>query len=445
MDNAAYHLDVVKFLHENRTEGCTTNAMDWAAENGHLDIVKFLHENRTEGCTKDAMNWAAQDGHLNIVKFLHENRTEGCTTYAMDMAAENGHLNDDRDDSLALIIGLFLLLLYLFCCTGKDDQETPKYERNVTQTPLDHILCNVTQTPPNHDIKRSVAVSTSTMMTLEYAAEKGRLDLIKTLFDVEKYSAPNIIDIASKNGYLDIVEFLHSKHQKCTTSAMDLAAANGHIDVVRFLNEQRFEGCTVRAMDFAAANGHLNVLEFLHGERSEGCTGDATVYAAANGHIEVLRFLFDHYLEGRISEAIEAALRNGHQGVVDFMFDNYLDTTITNDPQVFLFKEDDSCMRLFLKTLVKIDDRTKTMVNFVISTGYEGDIILSDHLWDLMRERIDDSGNIQITAGGETIQCNVERCSSVNIIGLRMLVSLGIDISFSSNATATFTKYFDFL
>ena len=36
-----FHLEIVKFLHENRTEGCE-NAMDFAATSGHLEIVKFL-------------------------------------------------------------------------------------------------------------------------------------------------------------------------------------------------------------------------------------------------------------------------------------------------------------------------------------------------------------------------------------------------------------------
>jgi hypothetical protein len=35
-------LEVVKFLHFNRTEGCTTKAMVWATMNGHLEIVEFL-------------------------------------------------------------------------------------------------------------------------------------------------------------------------------------------------------------------------------------------------------------------------------------------------------------------------------------------------------------------------------------------------------------------
>ncbi len=70
------HLDVVKWLHQNRKEGCTTNAMDLAANNGHLDVVKWLHRNRREGCTKAAMTGAAGNGHLEIVEWLHRNRKE---------------------------------------------------------------------------------------------------------------------------------------------------------------------------------------------------------------------------------------------------------------------------------------------------------------------------------------------------------------------------------
>ena len=86
MDEAAEngHLNIVKWLHENRTEGCSTKAIDDAAGNGFLDVVKWLHENRTEGCTTSAIDLAAISGHFDIVKFLHENRTEGCTNKAFD-------------------------------------------------------------------------------------------------------------------------------------------------------------------------------------------------------------------------------------------------------------------------------------------------------------------------------------------------------------------------
>jgi hypothetical protein len=38
-----------------------------------LEVVKWLHENRTEGCTPYAMHFAAREGHLEVVKWLHQN------------------------------------------------------------------------------------------------------------------------------------------------------------------------------------------------------------------------------------------------------------------------------------------------------------------------------------------------------------------------------------
>uniref|UniRef100_K3W8V4 Ankyrin repeat protein n=1 Tax=Globisporangium ultimum (strain ATCC 200006 / CBS 805.95 / DAOM BR144) TaxID=431595 RepID=K3W8V4_GLOUD len=60
------------------------------AGRGHLKIVSFLHENRTEDCTTQAMDCAARRGHLDVVMFLHENRNKGCTIVVMDLAAANG-------------------------------------------------------------------------------------------------------------------------------------------------------------------------------------------------------------------------------------------------------------------------------------------------------------------------------------------------------------------
>ena len=66
----AGYLEMVKFLHFKRKEGCVSRTMNCAVDNGHLEIVKFLHYNRTEGCTRRAMNLAAENGHLEVVKFF---------------------------------------------------------------------------------------------------------------------------------------------------------------------------------------------------------------------------------------------------------------------------------------------------------------------------------------------------------------------------------------
>ncbi|GAB9477465.1 hypothetical protein Gpo141_00014543, partial [Globisporangium polare] len=50
------HLEVIKFLHENRGDDCTTTAMDEAATNGHIEVVEYLNRNRTEDCRVGALS-----------------------------------------------------------------------------------------------------------------------------------------------------------------------------------------------------------------------------------------------------------------------------------------------------------------------------------------------------------------------------------------------------
>lgn len=55
---------------------------DMAVAYGHLSLLPHV-----TGFTARAMDLAARHGHLDVVKWLHENRSEGCTTDAMDLAA----------------------------------------------------------------------------------------------------------------------------------------------------------------------------------------------------------------------------------------------------------------------------------------------------------------------------------------------------------------------
>ncbi len=40
----------------NELYNSTKHTFLWASENGYLEVVKWLHKNRTEGCTRKAMN-----------------------------------------------------------------------------------------------------------------------------------------------------------------------------------------------------------------------------------------------------------------------------------------------------------------------------------------------------------------------------------------------------
>lgn len=86
------HLSLVQYYHQNHLEGCTSDAMDMAAEYGNLDVVEFLHNHRDEGCTEYAMEEAIVNGHANVVRWLYHNREERCL--ALDYALRH---YDDLD------------------------------------------------------------------------------------------------------------------------------------------------------------------------------------------------------------------------------------------------------------------------------------------------------------------------------------------------------------
>ncbi|KAG7377539.1 hypothetical protein PHYPSEUDO_011490 [Phytophthora pseudosyringae] len=90
MDAAARygHLGVVRWLHEHRGEGCSTDSMDWAICRGDVAMATWLQANRTEGCTDFAMTYAGFGGHLEVLHWLSENRSEGRPRLALRAAAQ---------------------------------------------------------------------------------------------------------------------------------------------------------------------------------------------------------------------------------------------------------------------------------------------------------------------------------------------------------------------
>ena len=84
---------MVQWLNKHRTEGCTTNAVDWAAEEGHLNVFQWLDQHRSEGHTTDALDFSAAFGRYEVVKYLYDQHKTECTSIAVDYAARHGHLS----------------------------------------------------------------------------------------------------------------------------------------------------------------------------------------------------------------------------------------------------------------------------------------------------------------------------------------------------------------
>eukprot|EP01133_Synstelium_polycarpum_P018236 gene18236-21818_t len=83
-------LEIITYLATYPEITLNSDTFDVAASKGNLDVVKFLHQNCTSGCSEEAMTYALIYNHVPVYTFLHENRTEGCAANTMAQLAGNG-------------------------------------------------------------------------------------------------------------------------------------------------------------------------------------------------------------------------------------------------------------------------------------------------------------------------------------------------------------------
>ncbi|EFA86099.1 hypothetical protein PPL_01336 [Heterostelium album PN500] len=110
---------------------------DQAAQNGHLETVKWIVANRTEGCSLDALDFAARNGHIAVVEFLLLHFKK-CAQYTMDCAAYGKHLNVIKYiDTVGS--GPGCSFLSVVCIATNGDMETLNYlhDRQLIRTKPD--------------------------------------------------------------------------------------------------------------------------------------------------------------------------------------------------------------------------------------------------------------------------------------------------------------------
>jgi hypothetical protein len=74
-------------------EAFSSPVMALAAHCGHLEVVRFLHENRNDPPGADMLARAAVSGNLKLVAFLCDNRDDGCAGEGyIEEAAAKGHV-----------------------------------------------------------------------------------------------------------------------------------------------------------------------------------------------------------------------------------------------------------------------------------------------------------------------------------------------------------------
>ncbi|EGG16787.1 hypothetical protein DFA_07765 [Cavenderia fasciculata] len=291
MDNAAKvgNLSLVQWLHQNRSEGSTERAINYASENGHFECVKFLVENTKEEGTEEAIDMAASNGHYDIVQYLHQHDYL-CTTKAMDGSAENGHVNiikyltENRTEgcenalNLASKNGHFncVTLFPQYLCQNIKQNEECIQDALVIASENGHrsvveYLCDY-QTGDGSDefklLKEShlSIIQTCTTKEMDNASLKGDLDLLKLLYSQGGVYSNEIAELAAINGHLNVLIWIDNTINDTklfTQKVMDVGATS-NINVVKWLHQnQTHQSFSRDSIEYACSSGLLDIVQYL--------------------------------------------------------------------------------------------------------------------------------------------------------------------------------------
>eukprot|EP00639_Heterosigma_akashiwo_P004123 CAMPEP_0194577454 /NCGR_PEP_ID=MMETSP0292-20121207/12237_1 /TAXON_ID=39354 /ORGANISM="Heterosigma akashiwo, Strain CCMP2393" /LENGTH=698 /DNA_ID=CAMNT_0039429855 /DNA_START=64 /DNA_END=2160 /DNA_ORIENTATION=+ len=252
-----------------------TNALDWAAMEGHLEMVKFLHENRSElgGCTAAALTEATAQGHLAVVEYLTARRSEGLEPMGLTRAAAHGYLN-----------------------------VVEWYHRHRPQLRIDKFGMDGAAREGNLRMVEFLHYNRKegcTHKAMDWAAHQNHLAVVEFLHRRRREGCTTeALDMAAATGNLRLVEFLHARREEgCTRRAMDLAAGRGWLHVVEWLHRRRGEGGR-KALNAAVHGGFLPTARYLHAHGlGRGLTKFAVRVCDSHGYFDTADWVKENFNE----------------------------------------------------------------------------------------------------------------------------------------------------
>ncbi|OQS02336.1 hypothetical protein THRCLA_05273, partial [Thraustotheca clavata] len=279
---------------------------------GHLEVVKFLNENRTEGCTKLALQGAVRKGYVKVVEHLLGHGEEYITE--IFIIAEYYRIQCHRSVHKKDYVGVLRCLSSHRGAVIKDGIILVA----IKVTPLPALQFVVKR--EIHGITKRIfdeIIQIGDKDAIRYALEailtenNKPLSLLDTDEAVDPWIPLDNADYPARSVWGNN-EWSHSK-------AMDIAAVLGDLDTVKLLHRTGIQCCTVGAMNDAAAVGRLDILEWLHTHRTEGCTDDAMTYAIAGDHYDIVKWLHEVCGLNCTKDGLSSAAYNGNIDMVKYL------------------------------------------------------------------------------------------------------------------------------
>ncbi|KAF0690030.1 Aste57867_18539 [Aphanomyces stellatus] len=284
-------LKLVQHLHDLGGYTCTTQAMDAASfQRGHLDLVQWLHENRREGCTSNAIWHAVCRGNLDLVQFLHANYPDRVDqdhlTPVVDAVAAAGHhwplvqymiehkmchVPDNIFDS-AVASGQLEVVQWLL-----DNQTT--LEVKWTTDAMDKAAGNghLEMLQWLHDNHPTVTCTTDAWKNVVAKGNYHVVDWLITHGHCNEATARHVLDTIFQHGCVTTLESLLKKYgwilKWDATAALKTASLFRQLKMVRWLLRHRSHACAPCALRWCEQQGQDDLIAFVLRRKAQTVKG----------------------------------------------------------------------------------------------------------------------------------------------------------------------------
>jgi ankyrin repeat protein len=291
-------LTVAKWLFKTqRNDDLTCEIAEDAALTGNFDLLKFFHYNDCDVFNKSVMDNASLNERMDIVRFLNDNRTEGCSSLAIDDLCVKGDLESviwfllftDAEYTESAInwaseygnLEIVEFLVEVLDCEIPDDA-------------IDWAI----ETGNYHCMKYLVPLKPSyTCESLSYVCSEGRNDIIEYLLKNTFVNNSSIyIDSACFAGQVETVIFLLERTDFIFSKyILSHAITMGHMPLIKCLVEKKKVNFYKEAV-FACIIGDSNIIKYFVYRDPGFITSECIIEAYTRNHYRILGMLL-HYSE----------------------------------------------------------------------------------------------------------------------------------------------------
>ncbi len=154
-------------------------------------------------------------------------------------------------------------------------------------------------------------------------AETNKLELLKWAREEKKCEwNSRTIEAAARKGNLEMVKYCVANECPIDVKACAWAARCGHLECLKYLHEEVKAPSNWRTAARAAQSGHLHILEYLVERKYDQFSGRACRLAAEYGHLDCLKYLHETAKAPWNDWSVYHAHKNNHLDCVQYLLDN---------------------------------------------------------------------------------------------------------------------------